>query len=211
MGCVPCPAAPTPSQISPTLSAQAWPQQLFIDSTEGAAPASPLLPQLLDGHVLLTILLHHLREGDRRGPNIQCPNRALITPKPTPRPSFSLAQGGLSSLTRVTHVVTSPCLYPPPPAAPSKHHPGLFVPPRPQCHLSSGTHLGHGHLKVLLCDVHPPLPQRVHPGLCAHALRGQHRDISQCPRASPAVPRAPSSPSPQPPRPPASAPRFSAG
>lgn len=49
MGCVLCPAGlgvgsvlqpPPCPQISPQLSAQAWPQQLFIDSTEGAAPAS---------------------------------------------------------------------------------------------------------------------------------------------------------------------------
>lgn len=47
MGCVLCPAAlgvcsvlqpPPCPQISPQLSAQAWPQQLFIDNMEGAAP-----------------------------------------------------------------------------------------------------------------------------------------------------------------------------
>lgn len=54
-----------------------------------------------------------------------------------------------------------------------------------------GTHLGHSHLKVLLRDVHPPLPQCIHPCLCAHTLRRQERNISQCPPCQPQCPQSP--------------------
>lgn len=32
-------------------------------------------------------------------------------------------------------------------------------------------YLGHSHFKVLLSHMHPPLPQSIHPSLCAHPLR----------------------------------------
>lgn len=34
------------------------------------------------------------------------------------------------------------------------------------------TYLGNSHFKVFLCDVHPPLSQRVHASFCAHPLQG---------------------------------------
>lgn len=49
----------------PQVSAQMWPQQHFIK--DNAAQSSPLLPELLDGHVLLTVLLHHLGKKETLG------------------------------------------------------------------------------------------------------------------------------------------------
>jgi len=73
--------------LSPQISAEAWPRQHFIgdNAARGAAPASPLLPQLLDGHVLLAVLLHHLGgEEETVGSEPAPPIWVPTTPKTTP-------------------------------------------------------------------------------------------------------------------------------
>ena len=43
-------------------------------------------------------------------------------------------------------------------------------------------YLGNGHFKVLLSDVHSPLPESIHTSLCAHSLSAMEggRERTQC-------------------------------